>query len=203
MPIGQYNTTMTTIVAILGNRNEEIYHARVAAGLDAYRYCKQQGQSAKLAIKLYKKIFTRVQLEQLLTEDEREDVLVGELANTFVDHNRTGDTIAEAVGARYLCEQMAAERLIVCTSECHMARTAWICAGIIRTDRIPVTFIASPTTEAELIDDRKNQELRILRKQVNSSCHDGGLLEHYNNRPGRGFTWQPESETIALYNPTT
>jgi len=173
--------TPPTIVVILGNGAEEIYHARATHALQvhqtlgSFQLALDENHSTILLAKFYQQI-PKAYFEgwmvnpSQLWSDEQSKIYRISKDNTF-------DTITEAAGCRCLVEQKYLAMLerdsdfrihiVVVTSACHEERTRWIFSEVFNDAAwISISYDSSRSTVAEADRDEKEKALLLKQKEL-------------------------------------
>jgi hypothetical protein len=181
----------TEIIVILGNTNPLTYNARASHGLDLFLKKSEINKNTFLLTKCYDTSWTLKHFNYAAGDNENR-ILNNEISNYYSSHIYTRDTITEAIGTRFVLENMYYNyhlndslykvKLTVVTSKCHEPRTQWIFKEVFNDiqDWIELNFDSSVTTCAEISDNRYIKESQILNGQYNNINSNGGMVEFIN-----------------------
>lgn len=179
------------IIVILGNNSPITYNARASHGLDLFLKKSKTNKNTFLLTKCYDTSWT-LEHFKYASCDNKDRILNNEISDYYCSHKYTGDTITEAVGTRFVLENMYYNyrisdpnfkvKLTVVTSNCHEPRTVWIFKQVFRDieDWVELNFDSSVTTFVEINDNRYIREKEILNGQHNNITKYGGMVEFIN-----------------------
>jgi hypothetical protein len=180
------------IIVVLGNSSPVIYNARASHGLDLFLKKSEKNKNTFLLTKCYNTSWT-LEHFKYASGDNKDRILNNEISDYYCSHKYTGDTITEAVGTRFVLENMYYNFhlndssfkviLTVVTSKCHEPRTVWIFKEVFRDieDWIELRFDSSVTTFVEINENRYIKESEILNAQYHNVINiNGGMVNFIN-----------------------